>query len=123
MTTLILTVQVIEAARRGDGRRKIMIGGKVIEVIKDIKNRPEAIWVNVKDFTSGYGDECAIYVEKNDTSLQIEIDDSLWWQGRWAMWTPAAVRESGIGESDIRIPRIGYSGVERPKYWRPEMRR
>lgn len=89
-----------------------MVGGTVIEVISNIETKPDAVWVNAKDMA--HGDECAIYVEKNETSLQINVGDSIWWQGGYAMWTPREVVESGIGKGDIQIPRIGFSGVSRP---------
>jgi hypothetical protein len=36
----------------------------------------------------------------------------------YAMWTPASVRDGEKGRSDIKINRIGYSGVALPN--RPE---
>lgn len=89
--------------------KEASVGGRVLEVLPH-KNR---YWVNTQD--GAPGTECAIFVEKNATSDQIKKGDSLWWQGRDAFWTPAAVREGEAeGESDIAIPRIGYSGVSRP---------
>lgn len=98
-----------------------MVGGDVKEVLW----LPDRIWVNAKDRT--YPDECAIYVERNPTSERIKPGDAIWWQERMAMWTPAEnrVQECGHREHvtclarcgvdyDIRIPRIGYSGVFHP---------
>lgn len=81
-----------------------MIGGTVIEVIK----LPNRIWVNCEepDSTS----KCAIYVERNAASEQIQPADSVWWQGGFAMWTPY-----GHERTDVQIPRIGFSGVKRPE--------
>lgn len=88
-----------------------MVGGIVKEVLF-VGNR---VWVNAKDTT--YTDECAIYVERNANSERIKPGDSIWWQGRMAMWTPAG--SSGYAERqgidwDIEIPRIGYSGAYHP---------
>lgn len=89
-----------------DREKKAQVGGVVVEVVPD-GNR---YWVNTDD----HGDECAIFVEKNANSDKIKPGDSVWWQGRDAMWTTKAVREGAEGDSDIKIPRIGYSGVSRP---------
>lgn len=86
-----------------------MVGGIVIETI----NKPNKIWVNVKERESKQ--TCAIYIEKNDNAKKVKPGDSLWWQGRFAMWTPSGVNDGKCGvDYDIRIPRIGYSGVNRP---------
>lgn len=108
-----------------------MVGGIVIEVIK-LRGR---VWVNCVErdkLDTGKHNQCAIYVERNENSESIKLKDSLWWQGRYAMWTPHEVskklrpacdcrehldcnnkEKSGI-DYDIKIPRVGYSGVERP---------
>lgn len=96
------------------------VGGKVIEVL-DCGDR---VWVNTREqkwdadlrvmrdrrcVAKGCKcSECAVYVERTDAALLIEPGDSLWWQGRDAMWTPHAG-----GKSDRKLRRIGYSGVER----------
>lgn len=98
-----------------------MVGGKVIE-IADVPGRPEAIYVDVRD----KNDTCAILVERNENSERIQIGDSLWWQSGYAMWTPQenadktcdhehhySCQRCGV-DYDIRIPRIGYSGVVYP---------
>lgn len=102
-----------------------MVGGIVIEV-SEVKGRPEVLFIDCRDRTYAK-DTCAIYIEKNDISEQIQIGDSLWWQGRWAMWTPAENRGKTCdcrehdncssrfgGDYDIQIPRVGYSGVRHP---------
>jgi hypothetical protein len=84
-----------------------MVGGKVIETI--ILN--DEVWVNARDnYPPRKPDECAIYVERNSDSERIAVGDSIWWQGGWAMWTPAS-REF----ADRKIPRASYSGVGRPE--------
>ncbi len=98
-----------------------MIGGTVVKV-KVLKDR---VWVNCEEDNST--SQCAIYVEKNPKSLCIEPGDSVWWQGGFAMWTPYFNRKktcdhqhhyscARVGKDyDIRIPRIGFSGVKEPK--------
>jgi 8-oxo-dGTP pyrophosphatase MutT (NUDIX family)/GNAT superfamily N-acetyltransferase/proteasome lid subunit RPN8/RPN11 len=88
------------------------VGGVVVELTVDPKN-DEKLWVNTSE--RGSKDTCAIYVENNSIAKQIKVGDSLWWQGQFAMWTPSEVRESDEGDSDIEIPRIGFSGVSKPK--------
>lgn len=106
-----------------------MVGGTVIEVCDhpSIRNR---IYVNVADRPHGRIEECAVYLESTDQSRQIQIGDALWWQGSFAMWTPVRNRVSGEEakkrnlrcgiDYDIRIPRIGYSGVRHPVRQCPE---
>ena len=96
-----------------------MIGGTVIEV-SESKKRPEIVFVDCREKRSK--STCAIYVEKNANSLAIEVGDSVWWQGRLAMWTP---KRNATGKKeddkmicgvdyDIQIRRIGCSGVGHP---------
>lgn len=103
-----------------------MVGGVVIEVCEHPTDRFK-LYVNCADRAySGQRkpDECAIYVERNETSEQIQVGDALWWQGQSAMWTPQKNRVSakeanrlelrcGV-DFDVKIPRIGYSGVAHP---------
>lgn len=97
-----------------------MIGGRVIEVA-EVPDRPDVLFIDVADRPYSAVETCAIYVERNAQSLQIEVGDAVWWHGRLAMWTP----QSNIGyhlhddaqqgvDFDIKIPRIGYSGVQHP---------
>jgi hypothetical protein len=89
-----------------------MIGGIVIEVAE----LADRVFVDVRDRRRK--DTCAIYVEKDENSKRVRIGDTIWWQGGYAMWTPASVRDGEKGRSDIKINRIGYSGVALPN--RPE---
>lgn len=89
-----------------------MIGGTVCEII----DLPEKgmVWINVRDRR----DECAIYVKRDARALSVAEGDSLWWQSGWGLWTPAgmpkaAPKKSGV-DYDIRLERIGFSGVSRP---------
>lgn len=91
-----------------------MIGGKVIETIV----LPDKVWVNCQDDHST--STCAIYVARDAKSRSISEGDTVWWQSGVAMWTPTATRNTpgekkGGVHFDIQIPRIGYSGVKRPR--------
>lgn len=98
----------------------VMIGGTVVETMI-LRDR---VWVNTVDNNEKCNDKCAIYVERNENSERIKPGDSLWWQSGSAMWTPFANRGSnrpkdapqqrGGVDYDIRIPRIGFSGVKKP---------
>lgn len=85
-----------------------MIGGTVVETI----GTGDRVWVNCRDTT--YGNECAIYVKKDERSALVEPGDIVWWQGRCAMWTPAGNVATRSGLRDIELRRIGYSGASRP---------
>jgi len=94
-----------------------MVGGIVIETVT-LKDR---IWVNCVDEAENRNGKCAIYVKRNPESERIKPGDGVWWQGGSAMWNPygrtkqsSAGGKSGI-DYDIRIPRIGFSGVFRPQ--------
>jgi hypothetical protein len=97
-----------------------MIGGTVVETIV-LEDR---VWVDCEEDNST--SKCAIYVVRNKRSEAIKPSDSIWWQGSWAMWTPykhrgndprkpgfVKGRKSGK-DYDIRIQRIGSSGVAKP---------
>lgn len=87
-----------------------MIGGTVIETVET----PDKIWINCREERSG--DECAIYVEKDARARTVAEGDSVWWQGRQAMWTPKGFHPNGKSgiDYDIRLKRIGFSGARRP---------
>lgn len=96
-----------------------MVGGTVIEVC-DAEHTKDAIYVDCADWVKGrrHPETCAIYVVRSPDSEKIQVGDSLWWQGEWAYWTPAANRsakgsKAGV-DYDIKIERIGFSGVTLP---------
>jgi len=101
-----------------------MVGGTVIEVCSHPTD-PERLYVNVGQVPYGKLETCAIWVERTETSEQIQLGDSLWWQGGFAYWTPqancvpeqipAAQDLQGGIDYDIKIKRIGYSGVVYPR--------
>jgi hypothetical protein len=99
-----------------------MVGGTVIEVV-DLATK---VYVNCADKPRGRknADECAIYVDRTPEAEKIEIGDAVWWQSKFAYWTPCRnivssderTRrrfKSGV-DYDIKIPRRGYSGVSHP---------
>lgn len=90
-----------------------MIGGKVIETIV----LPDKIWVNCQDTVNS--GTCAIYVAKDARSRSISEGDTVWWQSGIAMWTPTATQNTPAKKQgvhfDIQLPKIGYSGVHRPR--------
>lgn len=93
-----------------------MVGGIVIET-RTINSTK--VWVNVEERPrtgSHKPDVCAIYVnpvvEQPRMRVNIQRGDSLWWQGEWAMWTPEPDRTF----IDLRLKRIGFSGVSTPEH-------
>lgn len=86
-----------------------MVGGRVVEVIKLEKNR---WWINCGGTRGEYRETCAIYLDPGEAD--IAPGDMLWWQGAYAMWT-AYTRGVAGKKHDVRLKRIGYSGVSRPK--------
>ena len=78
------------------------VGGKVTEVII-LKDK---VYIDTDD----KGDKCAIYVELDDFSKQVSVDDIVWWQGRCAFWTTKD-RKTHI---ETILTRLGSSGVNRP---------
>ena len=66
-----------------------MVGGVVIEVA-EVKERPDVLYVDCRGRGTERSTTCAIFVEKNETSLKIQIGDKFWWQSGTAYWTPAA---------------------------------
>ena len=79
-----------------------MVGGIVVEVVW--RDDDDRVFVACRD--TRYKDTCAIRVERNADSEQIDVGDRMWWQGGFAFWTPA-----DGSRVDVRIPRRGYSGA------------
>src|SRR5690349_15503785 len=103
---------------RQQGDADVSVGGTVI----DVEIAPDRVWVNTRRgaylgdtgrWVRAERTTCAVFVERDARSEMIEPGDSLWWQGSWAMWTPKAG-----GQSEIRLNRIGASGVPRPSITR-----
>ena len=90
-----------------------MIGGTVVKVV-GFKTK---MYVNCRHKQSGRNkaDECAIYIRRTPEAEKIDVGDSVWWQGGFAYWTPCGKCGNKCGvDFDVRIPRVGYSGVRRP---------
>ncbi len=91
-----------------------MVGGKIIGLVR----RPDGLTtVNVQD-TRYSNDTTAIRVREqrkdNGQTVSLSIGDSIWWQGREAMWTPEPTPrplppDECSKEWDIQLPREGYS--------------
>lgn len=90
-----------------------MVGGIVIEVIDCV----DRYWINCAEVPC-YSNplkpmECAIYTQKA-TGFNPKPGDALWWHGSYAFWTAKNEFGETTGKQDTRIPRIGFSGVNRP---------
>ena len=79
------------------------VGGEVTEVIV----QDERVYIDTDD----KGDKCAIFVEKDENSIQVKPKDIVWWQGHRAFWTTKD-RETVVERTLIRR---GTSGVSRPE--------
>ena len=102
-----------------------MVGGTVIEVC-DVPGKPDVLFVDCADMPKGRRkpDTCAVLLQRCAESEAIKLGDCVWWQGRYAYWTPVKNRVcakeakrrhlTGGLDYDIKIERIGYSGVEHP---------
>lgn len=78
------------------------VGGKVIEsIVFD-----DVVYINTHDGSC----ECAIYVERDQHSEKVTVDDIVWWQGGNAYWTTAD-RKTVVEKV---LKRRGYSGVPHP---------
>lgn len=88
-----------------------MVGGTVVTII----GRGDKVYINCKEVLPAKSrrkpETCAIYVVRNADSEQIRPGDNIWWQGKWAMWTPVDRRFT-----DKQIPRASYSGVKPPSF-------
>jgi hypothetical protein len=97
----------------------MMNGGTVIEVA-DIPSMASVVFVDCAYRPRGHKqlDTCAILLQRCEDSERVKIGDYLWWQGDIAMWTPIENVDNRLGiagiDFDIRIPRVGCSGIEHP---------
>ncbi len=81
-----------------------MTGGKVIEVA-EVAGEPKLLYLDVRDTD----ETCGIYIEKTDTSLQIQIGDDVCWKFDEAIWSPAE-----DPRKKVTFHKIGFSGQEHP---------
>ena len=77
------------------------VGGRITEIVP----HGDQTWIDTFDDRT----HCAIYIKK--TTLPLKVGDHLWWQGRWAFWTP-----HDRSMTYVKIERVGYSGVNRPEH-------
>jgi hypothetical protein len=92
-----------------------MVGGTVIGLARG----PEDTLVHVEErgpYRRKDTSSIRVIERRRDDGSPVEIGvgDSIWWQGRDAMWTPKEARsqsaDSGDGRTwDIRLPRVGHS--------------
>ena len=82
-----------------------MVGGTVLEVC-DVPNRPDVLFVNVGDKPYTKLETCGVLVENNHNAREIQLGDSLWWQGEFCYWTP-----QDKSTHDVPIAKRSYSGV------------
>lgn len=85
-----------------------MIGGTVIETIA-VENR---VWINTQERDTLT--TCAIYVESTPQARAISEGDVVWWQGNYGYWTAKDRAGKTIGKPEVKLKRIGFSGVKRP---------
>ncbi|MCP3669389.1 MAG: hypothetical protein GY814_02915 [Gammaproteobacteria bacterium] len=80
------------------------VGGKVIDIVQEPDK--DRVYINTDD----KGDKCAIFVEYDEHSRRVAINDIVWWQGGTAYWTTAD-RRTFI---EHPLKRLGCSGVSKP---------
>lgn len=73
----------------------IVVGTRVLD---------DRVWVATTEREYPNDEPTCIYVERTPASRTISEGDSLWWQGRWAFWTP-----SNRAFTDMRLRKIGFS--------------
>lgn len=84
------------------------VGGTIVDVVEVAADR---WWINTidrADLMHG-GRTCAVYCDPRPERPQ--VGDALWWQGGHCFWTS---RVQPDGRSDVKLLKIGYSGVPHP---------
>ena len=82
-------------------RRRIMVGGKVIE--NALVRQPETRRLVRRIWCIDRHDECAVYADPAEAE-PIRPGDSVWWQSGQIFWTP----RDGSRE-DVPMKKIGFS--------------
>jgi len=83
-----------------------MVGGIVIEVV----TQEGRIFVDCRDRKRK--DTCGVFIERNRESEQIDIGDSIWWQGHYVYWTPqSSERRKQYIDCDIKFKKLSRGGV------------
>lgn len=84
------------------------VGGIVVDIVRVA---PHRWWINTLEPGSDTraGRTLAVYCDPSGEP--IEVGDALWWAGRHCLWTPQVHPD---GRSDVRLPKLSYSGVRHP---------
>lgn len=84
------------------------VGGRIVDIVPV---SPSKWWIDTLEPGSDTraGRTVAVYCDPQGEPIQ--VGDSLWWQGRSCYWTPHVNPD---GRSDVKLPKIGYSGVAHP---------
>lgn len=89
-----------------------MDGGIVTEVC-DVPGRDNLLFVDcIQKPGVKYSKQKAIFVVKNQQSLQIQIGDYIRWDKSFAYWRPQHYKEN---QPDIQLLKVGRSGVNIPR--------
>lgn len=78
------------------------VGGKVTGVIV----QSDRVYIDTNDGSC----DCAIFVDRDENSVQVRPGDVVWWQGKEVYWTTAD-RKTVV---ECTLKRRGFSGVNRP---------
>jgi len=88
------------------------VGGFIVDIVKVSEDR---WWVDTADRSTGWaqpgGRKHTVAVYCDPQGHELQVGDGLWWQGNFCYWTP---RQKPDGRHDIKIPKLGYSGVTHP---------
>lgn len=89
-----------------------MLGGTVIGIARGSEGHT---LLHVRGTGSDRHESCAVRcVERRldgGGAVEIKLGDSVWWQGKTLLWTPAGVRAAGAGcglSWDVRLRKVGF---------------
>ena len=96
-----------------------MVGGEIIGVTRS-KERPGEARCLCAEWSTRYPKGKPSYRLRDDKgalmvwveekgAAHIEVGDFLWWQNKYAMWTPKETRMTGRGPRDVKLPRTSCS--------------
>lgn len=76
-----------------------MEGGRVVEkILLEDKNQ---IWIGVVNPDTG-GPKSGTHLEMNEDSLNIQVDDIIWWDEQWAFWSVGKRGAKAVSDKEIR---------------------
>lgn len=85
------------------------VGGVVSRVDPPEDGR---LWVDTREPVRPFDTPVGVFLEDCKAARDVRVGDSLWWQGRFAYWTPKGpLSEKYQGRSDIPIRRVSCSGL------------